>query len=169
MYKSSWSSRRRLYEKNDGQGDNEKNKFNCYDDADYLNCNQCYKFETHSDMAVASSSDLQQAHDQGTILLINYKGSWYGSGTVGDAGEGGNTTRRSSYGSDYSSGWGSQIESTSRYYQKNGSTAYSAAGAASVLLCGFGLFKAYKKATRRCVALASEGGSRTPSPLIELS
>ena len=34
---------RQLTEYNDGQGDYESNNYNCFDDADYLNCNQCYK------------------------------------------------------------------------------------------------------------------------------
>ena len=170
-YKYGWSNRRDLYENNDGQGSSERNKYNCYDDADYLNCNQCYKFETHSDMAVASSTDLKQADEQGTILLINYKGTWYGNGTVGDAVNQGDISRSSS-GSGYSSGWASNIESSSRYYQSSsssGSVAYSAAGAISFLLLAFGMVKAYKRLTTRCVELVSEGGSRTPRPLIELS
>ena len=47
-------------------------------------CNQCYKFETHTDMAVASAADLAAASAQGTILLIEYGSAWYGNGTVGD-------------------------------------------------------------------------------------
>ena len=34
---------RQLTEYNDGQGGYESNNYNCFDDADYLNCNQCYK------------------------------------------------------------------------------------------------------------------------------
>lgn len=80
--------RRRLGEENDGQGDEEQNGYNCYDDAGYQNCNQCYKFETHSDMEEASASDLQAASSQGTILRINYNGAWYGNGFVGDVTQG---------------------------------------------------------------------------------
>ena len=39
-------------------------------------CNQCYKFETQSDMEVASASDLEEASVQGTILAIEYGGPW---------------------------------------------------------------------------------------------
>jgi hypothetical protein len=34
---------------NDGEGDDELWGFNCYDDADYQNVNQCYKFEVKQD------------------------------------------------------------------------------------------------------------------------
>jgi hypothetical protein len=34
-----------LNEGNDGEGDSEQWGYNCYDDAGYQNCNQCYKFE----------------------------------------------------------------------------------------------------------------------------
>ena len=47
-------------------------------------CNQCYKFETHTDMEAASASDLEAASEQGTLLAIEYDGTWYGNGTVGD-------------------------------------------------------------------------------------
>lgn len=79
--------RRRLGEEEDGQGDEEQNGFNCYDDAGYQNCNQCYKFETHTDMEEADASDLSLADSQGTILLIEYDDVWYGSGLVGDVEE----------------------------------------------------------------------------------
>lgn len=132
------------------------------------------QFETHSDMAVASRSDLQEADAQGTILLVNYRGVWYGNGTVGDAENLGNVDSssaayRSGYEAGYAAGWAKRIESSSRYYQMSDETmTYSAAGAASALLCGFGLVKAYKRVTGRRVALASEEGSRSPRPLIEI-
>ena len=119
MYQSGYGSYRSLTEKNDGQGGNEKNNFNCYDDAHYQNCNQCYKFETHSDMAKASSSDLKAASDQGTILLIKYNGQWYGNGTVGDAGDTNSTKSKVSgsryrwSGSSSGSGWFSSSYSSS--------------------------------------------------------
>ena len=47
-------------------------------------CNQCYKFETHTDMEAASASDLEAASEQGTLLAIEYDGTWYGNGTAGD-------------------------------------------------------------------------------------
>ncbi|KAL7577309.1 hypothetical protein ACA910_002048 [Epithemia clementina (nom. ined.)] len=64
---------------NDGQGAEEPNGFNCYDDAGYRNCNQCYKFETHSSLEPATSTDLARASAQGTILRIRaLDGQWYG-------------------------------------------------------------------------------------------
>ena len=121
MYQSGWDNYRSLTERYDGQGGYEKNNYNCYDDAHYQNCNQCYKFETHSDMAKASSSDLQAASDQGTILLIKYNGKWYGNGTIGDAGDTNSTKSRVSGsrsggwsgGSSYGSGWWSSHSSSS--------------------------------------------------------
>ena len=113
-------------------------------------------------MKVASRTDLKEADAQGTILLIKVNGIWYGNGTVGDAEDLGeistsSSTSTSSTRFGYSKGWESKY-----------STNYSAAGAASVLLCGIGLVKAYKRATRRCVELASGEGTRTPQPLIEI-
>merc|ERR1712194_871241 len=70
---------RNLVEYQDGQGNEEANGFNCYDDAGYRNCNQCFKFETHTDMEVASSDDLTLATKQGTILSINVNGTSYGA------------------------------------------------------------------------------------------
>jgi len=69
---------RNLVEYQDGQGNEEANGFNCYDDAGYRNCNQCYKFETHTDMEEASSDDLTLATKQGTILSIDVNGTSYG-------------------------------------------------------------------------------------------
>jgi len=75
-YQDEWE--RRLYEENDGQGAEENNGFNCYDDAGYRNCNQCFKFETHTDMEEASYDDLDLATKQGTIVSINIYGTTYG-------------------------------------------------------------------------------------------
>ncbi|KAL7531630.1 hypothetical protein ACHAWF_003857 [Thalassiosira exigua] len=125
---------RQLGEQNDGQGDEEQNGFNCYDDAGYQNCNQCYKFETHSDMAQASSKDLSEASSQGTILRINYNGVWYGSGHAGDVG-----SSSSGYGSSYSS---SSSSSSGSYY----TFVYSFAGGGTALLAlGGALFRARRR------------------------
>merc|ERR1712232_1534386 len=56
----------------------EYNGFNCYDDAGFRNCNQCFKFETHSDMEEASTDDLELATKQGTIISIDVDGVSYG-------------------------------------------------------------------------------------------
>ena len=74
--------RRRHLEDNDGEGDEEQYGYNCYDDAGYRNCNQCYKFETHTDMEPASLQDLQRASNQGTILAIKIDGVTYGKGGI---------------------------------------------------------------------------------------
>eukprot|EP00547_Thalassionema_nitzschioides_P002529 CAMPEP_0194206278 /NCGR_PEP_ID=MMETSP0156-20130528/5348_1 /TAXON_ID=33649 /ORGANISM="Thalassionema nitzschioides, Strain L26-B" /LENGTH=645 /DNA_ID=CAMNT_0038932757 /DNA_START=46 /DNA_END=1983 /DNA_ORIENTATION=+ len=65
---------------NDGQGNAEMWGYDCYDDAGYTNCNQCYKFETQTEMEVASISDLQEASAQGTILSIRAYGQHFGQG-----------------------------------------------------------------------------------------
>eukprot|EP00546_Thalassionema_frauenfeldii_P002251 CAMPEP_0178936684 /NCGR_PEP_ID=MMETSP0786-20121207/25318_1 /TAXON_ID=186022 /ORGANISM="Thalassionema frauenfeldii, Strain CCMP 1798" /LENGTH=439 /DNA_ID=CAMNT_0020615131 /DNA_START=64 /DNA_END=1383 /DNA_ORIENTATION=+ len=71
---------RRVREENDGQGDAEQWGYDCYDDAGYRNCNQCYKFETHTDYEQASTYDLARASKQGTILRIKVDGVIYGEG-----------------------------------------------------------------------------------------
>ena len=173
VYKSGWNNYRGLTETNDGQGGNEKNNYNCYDDADYQNCNQCYKFETHSDMARASASDLQAASDQGTILLIQYGGKWYGNGTIGDAGDTNSTKSSSSYGSGRWSSHSSYSSSRSKtqyygtYYRSTGPDAnssvvtHSIAGGAALLLCGFAIVKAYRKINERRIELPSDEGSKS--------
>jgi len=67
-------------EYNDGDGDEEQWGYNCYDDAGYTNCNQCYKFETHTDYEPAEAEDLERASEQGSILRIKVNGVVYGSG-----------------------------------------------------------------------------------------
>lgn len=67
-------------EQNDGDGQEEMWGYNCFDDAGYTNCNQCYKFETQTDMEVASAFDLARASAQGTIMAIKVDGIWYGEG-----------------------------------------------------------------------------------------
>jgi hypothetical protein len=69
------------YGNNEGEGSQEQWGFNCYDDAGYRNCNQCYKFATKTDMQEASVDDLAEATRQGTILAIQYTdGVTYGAG-----------------------------------------------------------------------------------------
>jgi hypothetical protein len=63
-----------------GQGDDEKWGYNCYDNAGYQNCDQCYKFEVKTDLEPASQEDLQRASAQGTILAIKVDGQTYGKG-----------------------------------------------------------------------------------------
>lgn len=65
----------------DGEGGAEQFGYNCYDDAGYQNCNQCYKFFTKTDLEVADATDLARASKQGTILAINYEGTVYGKGS----------------------------------------------------------------------------------------
>lgn len=62
----------------DGYGEEEPNGFNCYDDAGYRNCNQCYKFEAKTSFEAASQEDLERASAQGTILGVKVDGVWYG-------------------------------------------------------------------------------------------
>merc|ERR1712113_738731 len=76
-------NRRHLVEYDDGRGDEEVNGFNCYDDAGFRNCNQCFKFETHTDMEEASEEDLTLATTQGTIVEIEVDGVSYG-GSITD-------------------------------------------------------------------------------------
>mmetsp|Transcript_6680 Transcript_6680/g.7523 ORF Transcript_6680/g.7523 Transcript_6680/m.7523 type:complete len:737 (+) Transcript_6680:76-2286(+) len=64
----------------DGEGGKDRSGFDCYDAAGYLNCNQCYKFQTQTDMEVASTADLESATIQGTILALQVDGITYGQG-----------------------------------------------------------------------------------------
>ncbi|KAL7544140.1 hypothetical protein ACHAWF_007534 [Thalassiosira exigua] len=67
-------------DENDGDGE-ERERFNCYDDAGYTNVDQCYKFETHTTMEAADLEDLAIASEQGTILRIKAAdGKVYGKG-----------------------------------------------------------------------------------------
>lgn len=66
-------------DENDGEGD-ERERYNCYDDAGYTNVDQCYKFETHTSMEAASSEDLQIASAQGSILRVRAYGRTFGRG-----------------------------------------------------------------------------------------
>jgi len=77
-------ARRQLEHEDEGGGYNEINGYDCYDDAGYLNCNQCYKFQTKTDMYPASTDDLELASAQGTILSITVDGVTYGSGGFGN-------------------------------------------------------------------------------------
>ena len=62
----------------DGEGGYDPWGYNCYDDAGYTNCNQCYKFQSQTDMERASTQDLELATKQGTILGIAVDGVSYG-------------------------------------------------------------------------------------------
>lgn len=99
----------------------------------------------------ASSTDLKTAHVQGTILTIEYKCVWYG--TVGDGTRSNKSSSRTnkkvSYSSEYCYGWADDMEAQWAAYGMS----HSAAGAASVLVCGFALAKAYKRIRRRSVEL----------------
>ena len=53
--------------------------FQCYDDANYYNVNQCMKFRTHADLESATFEDLVRATNQGGILQINVAGTVFGS------------------------------------------------------------------------------------------
>lgn len=53
--------------------------FQCDDDADYTNVNQCMKFRTHAELEVATWEDLVAATNQGGILQINVSGTVFGS------------------------------------------------------------------------------------------
>jgi hypothetical protein len=64
----------------DGEGGKDPWGYNCYDDAGYQNCHQCYKFASHTRMEEASSEDLELATQQGTILSIKVDGISYGKG-----------------------------------------------------------------------------------------
>ena len=53
--------------------------FQCIDDADYVNVNQCMKFRTHAQLEVATWEDLVAATNQGGILQVNISGTIFGS------------------------------------------------------------------------------------------
>lgn len=53
--------------------------FQCNDDADYTNVNQCMKFRTHAELEVATWEDLVTATNQGGILEVNVSGTIFGS------------------------------------------------------------------------------------------
>lgn len=70
----------RLLDENDGEGDAEQWGYDCYDNAGYTNCNQCYKFQSKTYWEVADAADLRLASRQGTILDIRVDGKRYGKG-----------------------------------------------------------------------------------------
>jgi len=70
-----WNRKRRLddyYDPNEGY-------FQCDDDADYTNVNQCMKFRSHAELEVASWEDLVIATEQGGILDIDIGGTVFGT------------------------------------------------------------------------------------------
>lgn len=68
----------REYDGDDAYNPNEGH-FSCYDDADYLNVNQCMKFATKTFMLTASFNDVMLAAQQGTIRNVDVAGTTYGS------------------------------------------------------------------------------------------
>lgn len=80
----------------DGEGGKDRWGFDCYDDAGYQNCNQCYKFQTQTDMEAASNYDLERATAQGTILGIHVDGTRYGKGNYVAPGRGLRVVKRTS-------------------------------------------------------------------------
>ena len=78
----------------DGEGGKDKWGFNCYDDAGYQNCNQCYKFGAKTNMERASASDLEVATRQGTILGVKVEGVAYGKGHYVAPGQGVRVAKR---------------------------------------------------------------------------
>ena len=156
-------------------------------------CNQCYKFETHTDMVVASAADLATASAQGTILLIKYGGAWYGKGEVGSsntkrnswsdqgAASNSNTDYRaaSNINTDYmkakyfskyqrNSSYGTTDSSSNQSESSYGYGVYAAVGGAVLVLLGVAV-GGFRKATRRRVLLAADEGtspSTTSPPLV---
>jgi hypothetical protein len=53
--------------------------FQCNDDADYSNVNQCMKFRSHGELEAASWEDLVAATNQRGILQVNVSGIVFGS------------------------------------------------------------------------------------------
>ena len=66
----------------DTYSDPNEGYFQCYDDADYTNVNQCMKFRTHAELKVATWEDLVSATNQGGILPINVTGTIFGSDRI---------------------------------------------------------------------------------------
>lgn len=60
--------------------DGNASPFSCYDDADYVNVNQCMKFRTKTEMLAAEFRDLMLAHQQGNIVQFEVMGKTYGYG-----------------------------------------------------------------------------------------
>jgi hypothetical protein len=109
------------------------------------------KFETHTDLSVASASDLAAASTQGTIMAIKYlDGTWYGSGSIGPSpspadasSEVSSTASSSSYSaaaSSSSSSYSSSSSSSSStmggytYYHSNSYYKYSFVGAVALVM-----------------------------------
>ena len=53
--------------------------FQCYDDADYTNVNQCMKFRSHAQLEVCTWEDLVTATNQGGILQVKVGDTIFGS------------------------------------------------------------------------------------------
>lgn len=63
-----------------GGGDDDDEPFTCYDDAGYVDVNQCMKFKTKTEMLAADFRDIMLAHEQGTIVEFEVMGQSYGYG-----------------------------------------------------------------------------------------
>ena len=63
-----------------GEDDDAGYQFDCYDDADYINVNQCMKFKTKTEMLAADFRDIMLAHQQGNIVEFEVMGQTYGYG-----------------------------------------------------------------------------------------
>merc|ERR1719382_784386 len=146
----SW--RRNLVEYYDGQGSEEINGFNCYDDAGYRNCNQCFKFETHTDMEVASSDDLTLATKQGTILSIDVNGTSYGGRstyTIYSTSSYGDNSSSTTYST--SSYGGSSSNTTYSKSDSDVNTYYSSMGAMALVVMVIGSILASYRHKRRVI------------------
>jgi hypothetical protein len=67
-------------DRNGGDQENGGDAFDCYDDANYVNVNQCMKFKTKTEMIAADFRDLMLAHEQGNIVQFEVSGYTYGYG-----------------------------------------------------------------------------------------
>ena len=63
-----------------GGDDDNGEVFDCFDDADYVNVNQCMKFKTKTEMLAADFRDIMLAHQQGNIVQFEVMGQTYGYG-----------------------------------------------------------------------------------------
>jgi len=72
------------YSDDDGGGDGDGDMFDCYDDADYTNVNQCMKFMAKTTMNTATFRDMSLGRYQGTLTATqmngyNIRNSWRGN------------------------------------------------------------------------------------------
>lgn len=62
------------------EGGDDDQPFSCYDDAGYVDVNQCMKFKTKTEMLAADFRDIMLAHEQGNIVEFEVMGKTYGYG-----------------------------------------------------------------------------------------